>query len=236
MAAFAEPSSGLYAGAEIGPNFSGSMLSVYKATKVDTDTGVSGGATIGWRFENGVRAEFEGGYRSNSVSSVFTRRLNGQLLPLTNVSGEASTPAVMANLAYDIPVRPFGSPLHPYVGLGIGYAWLDFNRTHGDGVGVLHLPQNNTFTGPVNVAFGDAGAFAYQAMVGASWPLRQLRGVELTMDYRYLGTARENLALTRTALGGQMVNGVVPTVATLNRFHVQDSAVMVGARFKLASP
>ena len=62
-----------------------------------TDTGPLGVAAIGWGFGNGLRAEIEGSYRSNSISGISTLRGNGQTLPLSNVRGSAQTYAVMAN-------------------------------------------------------------------------------------------------------------------------------------------
>lgn len=88
---------GLYIGAGVGANFAGTLSSSHDTTKVYTDTGPLGVAAIGWGFGNGLRAEIEGSYRSNSISGISTLRGNGQTLPLSNVRGSAQTYAVMAN-------------------------------------------------------------------------------------------------------------------------------------------
>jgi OmpA-OmpF porin, OOP family len=141
--------------------------------KIDTDLGPLGVIALGWGFGNGLRAEIEGSYRSNGISSIATLRTNGRTLPLTNASGSAETYAVMANFAFDIPVHRFGWPVQPYIGAGVGYGWLNFNNAQGNGTTTFHLPDDNTFgPGPDLVSFGSAGAFAYQAIVGMSLPLQ----------------------------------------------------------------
>ena len=69
-------------------------------------------------------------------------RVNGQQIPLGNASGNVGTAAAMANLVYDIPMRPFGLPLQPYVGAGLGYGWTDFGNAHGNGLATFALPGN----------------------------------------------------------------------------------------------
>lgn len=231
--AVAQADPGPYLSGAVGPNFAGALLSSHATTKAYIDAGPAGLVALGWRFKNGLRAEIEADDLSNSVGMIRTRRLNGELLPLENVDGQVQTYAGMANLAYDIPVRPLGLPIRPYVGVGVGYGALDFGNTHGLGHGTIHLPQNNTFTGPLDVTFGEAGALAYQAIVGASWPVARVRGLELTAEYRFFGTAQANVPVTRTEAGTDYVNGVLPTSETHNGFQARYSSLMIGFRYRL---
>lgn len=233
-AAFAQSSQGPYVSAGVGANFAGSMLSSQGVTRVDANAGPVGLAALGWRLGDGFRVEVEGSYRSNGVNDVLTRRTSGLMEPLSGVSGGVGTYAVTANIAYDLPVRPFG--LQPYIGGGIGYGWLDLDSVHGLGNGTLYLRNHNSYTGPLSVNFSDGQALAYQAIAGVAFPVRGVRGLELTAEYRFFGTARAGAPITRTALGGVLVNGATPTVVSGNRLEAQDDVVMLGARYSFGRP
>ena len=235
--AHAQSTQGLYVAGAVGPNFDGTLRAAQGVTKVAADPGPAGSIALGWRFGNGIRAEIEGSDGSSTVSGISTRRVNGLLYPLTSPTGDVANYSVMTNVLYDLPVHvhPFGLTLHPYVGAGLGYSWLDFNQTHGGGVTIFELPQHNQFTGPSAVDFGAAGALAYQAIVGASLPIRTVHGLELTAEYRFVGTARADIPVTRTATGGDTVNGAIPSYATRNGFEAQGSRLMIGARYSFGA-
>jgi opacity protein-like surface antigen len=232
-AAFAQAMPGPYASGAVGAAIpSGSLRSIGKLTKIDLDTGVSVVAAAGWRFSNGVRAELQGGYQSNNVGDISTLRVNGYREPLAGVGGHLSTYSAMANLIYDLPVHGYVGPVQPYVGAGIGYGSLDFNGAGGVGRGTLHLPRNNTYNGPVLVKFGSAGAFAYQAIAGVAYPLNSLPGLKLTAEYRFFGTARADVPVSRTAAGVKViVNGAAAAVSTHNGFMAADHSLMLGVRY-----
>ena len=202
--AVAQPIQGLYIGGDVGANFAGTLQSSQATTKVYTDRGPVGIAALGWGFGNGLRAEIEGSYRSNGISGISTLRTNGQTLPLANVSGDEQTYAAMANIAYDIPVQPFGLPVQPYIGAGVGYARINMNNASGNGLGTFRVPGNNTVTSPDLVSFGSAGAFAYQAMAGLSLPISALPGLQATLEYRFFGTARADVPVNRVSTDGRL--------------------------------
>jgi opacity protein-like surface antigen len=137
----------------------------------------------------------------------------------------------MANVLYDLPVQRYVGVLQPYVGAGVGYGWLDFNRVGGIGRGTFRLPQDNTFTGPDVVRFGTGGAFAYQVIAGAAYPLSKLPGVKLTAEYRFFGATRADVPVSRIASGGILVNGAVPAASTHNGFAAADNIIMLGLRY-----
>jgi OmpA-OmpF porin, OOP family len=235
--AVAQPIQGLYIGGNVGANFAGTLQSSQGTTKIYTDPGPVGIAALGWGFGNGLRAEIEGSYRSNSVDGISTLRTNGRTAPLSDVSGSVRTYAAMANIAYDIPVQPFGWPVQPYVGAGAGFAWLDTSNAGGNGIATFHLPGNNTFgPGPDRVSLGSAGAFAYQAMAGVALPISALPGLQATLEYRFFGTARVDAPVNRVTTTGDEINGVLPSSSTHNGFEVLDHAVLIGLRYSFGAP
>jgi OmpA-OmpF porin, OOP family len=179
-------------------------------------------------------AELEGSYRSNGISSIDTLRQNGSRLPLTNVQGSLRTWAVMANGEYDIPLANFGVtlPVQPYIGGGLGYAWLDLSDASGNGLGIFALPGHNFFMGPDLVTFGSASAFAYQAMAGFAWPLGFVPGVEATLEYRFFGTARADIPVHRVSTSGDTINGAIPSSSTHNGFVLNDNSLLFGLRYR----
>jgi opacity protein-like surface antigen len=227
--AVAQPIQGLYIGGNAGVSFAGSLLSSQPNRKIYTDDGPLGLAAVGWGFGNGLRTEIEGSYRSNGIDVISVRRINGMLEPLTNVSGNAATYAVMANVAYDIPLH---LPVQPYIGAGLGYGWLNLGNAHGNAPGIFRLPNNNTIVGPETVSFGTAGAFAYQAVVGASLPVRAFPGLAFTLEYRFFGMAGANVPITRATTTGDLVNGAHPSSTSRNGFNVLDNAVLIGVRYQ----
>jgi OOP family OmpA-OmpF porin len=224
---------GLYINLGAGPNIVGNLMSSNDTTKVTTNVGPVGVVDFGWTFANGLRTEVEGSYRANDLGDLFTRRAGGALVPLVNPSGSLRTYAVMANIVYDIPLHPFGLALQPYVGGGLGYGWLDFNHAGGGGFGTLQLSSSNLYTGPTAVSFGSAGAFAYQAIIGASLPLRIVPGLEATLEYRFFGMTRSDVPVDRIATNQtNTINGTVPSIATHNGFDFRDNAMLIGLRYR----
>jgi opacity protein-like surface antigen len=234
FAVAAQPVSGPYVSGNVSVNIASSLQSAGGTTKVDTNAGPLGVLGVGWGFGNGLRVELEGSYRSNGISGIATKREDGEQLPLANAGGAVATSAVMANLAYDLPFNGFG--MQPYVGAGLGYGWLHFDDAGGNGLGRFLLPDNNTFMGPDVVSFGGAGAFAYQAIVGASLPIHVVPGLDATLEYRFFGTARADVPVTRVSVGSDLVNGVVPCNTTHNGFDVHDNAVLIGVRYRFGAP
>jgi opacity protein-like surface antigen len=229
--AAAQSVQGLYISGGTGVNFTDTMLSSGGSTQIDTAPGALGLGAVGWGFGNGLRIELEGSYRPNAIDGISTYRINGQLLPLSNVDGDVDTSAIMVNLAYDLPLQPFGLPVQPYVGVGLGHAWLDFGGSGGNGFAKFALPDHNTFNGPDFVSFGSSSALAYQAIAGASLPLDILPDLNLTLEYRFLGTTRADIPVSRVAAGSITVNGAVPSSHTHNGFEVHNNAVVFGLRY-----
>lgn len=202
----AQPVSGLYLGAGIGGNFldktdiTGSSatdktnLNALLGANVSSEFawGYAGVLSLGWGFGNGLRAEIEGSYRQNDVSDLTaTPALRGS-------TGTATSYGAMLNLLYDINLNGALGSISPYVGVGAGYIWHDYDDV-GTSVG-----------GVKNVLNGDSGAFGGQAILGLALPIASVPGLALTAEYRFMMTAGHeidsNNAGTRTKVDVDNVN------------------------------
>jgi len=128
---------------------------------VDTDTGWAVIPSIGYRYGNGIRTEFELGYRSNDVDSVSGSAAG---------TGEITAKSAMLNLLYDVDT---GSRIMPYIGGGIGYAQVDYDGVRPVGVGVNGVDDEDN-------------VFAYQGIAGLSYWVNE--AVEVAAEYRYFAT------------------------------------------------
>ena len=217
-----------------GASLTDDLLAANATTKMTTAVGPLGVVDFGWTFRNGIRTELEGSVRDNGVDDIYTRRMGGVMLPLSGHSGSLRTYAVMANIIYDLKLQPFGLPLRPYIGGGLGYGWLHFDDVGGRGYGTLPAPFGASATGPTNVGFGSAGAPAYQAIVGTAVPLPILPGLEATFEYRFFGMTRADVPVDRIATSPtNTLNGAVPSASTHNGFEYRNNAMLIGLRYRL---
>jgi outer membrane protein OmpA-like peptidoglycan-associated protein len=148
------------------------------------NVGYVGVISLGYGFGNGLRAEIEGSFRENEVDSI--RGFGGTV----RAGGRARTYAVMANALYDfdLGLNFGGVSFLPYLGVGAGYAWREF-----DNVGATVGPFGAVPGGRVT-SDGTDGRFAYQAIVGASVPLTQyVPGLAFTAEYRFFGTLEHDI-------------------------------------------
>jgi outer membrane protein OmpA-like peptidoglycan-associated protein len=206
VAAQAQPITGLYVGAGAGVNFLQSadvsltgpiatgLTGAERRGTIDFDAGWAGVISLGYGFGNGVRAEVEGSYRENSVDKITGFATTSSLL---RSSGRARSYGIMANALYDFDLGP-GSFLTPYVGLGAGFQWHEYDSVRVRAVGA-----------PATVTIDDTdGRFAYQAIVGAAFPLAAVApGLAITAEYRFMGTLQADLDVVRTAPGTAAVRG-----------------------------
>lgn len=213
VAAQAQPISGFYVGAGVGLNLLqetdfdlNKQFSAPRNGNAEFDYGWAAVLSIGWGFGNGVRAEIEGNYRSNANNGVSGAGLSA---PITS-GGSAVSYGVMANALYDFDLGP-GIPLMPYIGLGAGYVWQDWDNVRG---------RNGSSTVALD---GGEGAFAYQAIVGAAFLLNDvLPGLALTAEYRFMGTLDTDVDASRTA-GGSTTRGAAEVTS-------YNHSVMLGIR------
>jgi outer membrane protein OmpA-like peptidoglycan-associated protein len=190
LAAQAQPISGLYVGAGAGVNLlsesditatgpvATGLTTAQRSGTVDFNYGYVGVISLGYGFGNGVRAEIEGSYRQNDVDSI--SGFTGLTRPVRS-DGKATSYGVMANALYDFDLGP-GAFLMPYVGVGAGYQWHSY-----DGV------RARAANGSTITIDGDDGQFAYQAIVGAAFPIDAAPGLAITAEYRFMGSLQPSI-------------------------------------------
>jgi len=207
LAAEAQPVTGLYIGGGAGLNLMQNETDKSSNGKATPDKslqmtlGATGVGSVGWGFGNGLRAEFELDYRYNGITGA----VNPLPAGTSSESGAEHKYGPMVNVLYDFNV--IGPALVPYIGAGAGYQWVTVSQAGSFGAG--HL------------ATGTAGAFAYQAMLGAAMPLASVPGLSLTAEYRFMG------------LSGDRGYSVASTGGTLVRSDNFNHSVLIGLRYSL---
>ncbi|MCA3390522.1 MAG: OmpA family protein [Roseomonas sp.] len=181
----AQPVNGLYLGAGFGTNRLMETDVTFKGGNNTNDFswGYVGVLSLGWGFGNGFRVELEGNYRSNDVTDV---KLGGSLKG-PGATGTVTSYGAMANILYDINLGGMLGGLTPYVGVGAGYIWHDY-----DSVGISQAGSSDTYS-------GTEGAFGGQAIVGLSLPISAVPGLSLTAEYRFMATSSPEIGVTNTA-------------------------------------
>ncbi|HEX2943933.1 MAG TPA: OmpA family protein [Rhodopila sp.] len=218
VVAMAQPVTGLYLQGGAGlsapqnPKFTpyGAGYGVGQGT-LKENYGYNGELAVGYGLGNGFRFEIEGDFIHNSINQL------GIPTP-TSTRGDLRTWGVMANALYDIDV---GSRwVFPYLGVGAGYQWTRMNGIDSFGVGRYF-----------NAGFNNQqGAFAWQAIAGASFPIPGVPGLSLTADYRFMDI-----------LGGEKFNGLSsgggPLTPAVMKMHSQyDHEVVFGVRYAFNTP
>jgi len=183
LAGVAGPGAGLI----FGSGFGGVPLGVGTSLNKQYDVGYVGVISLGWGFGNGLRVELEGNARDNRVSKI-----TGTPFP-TNSGGNEVTYGAMVNALYDFDIANWTggkSYVFPYIGVGAGYAWTNYDSLHSYGTNFPYFYKSNDTD----------GNFAYQAIAGVSFPLEAVPGLSLTAEYRFFGV-----------LDGAKYNGSIDT-------------------------
>ena len=185
----AQPVNGLYLGAGFGGNFldktditgssAADKAAVGSGLSAEFSWGYAGVLSLGWGFGNGLRAEIEGSYRQNDVADITSGSVNQ-----SGATGTATSYGAMLNVLYDIDLGGMLGGITPYVGVGGGYIWHDYDEV-GTNVG-----------GVKNVFTGDNGNWGGQGIVGLSLPIAAVPGLAVTGEYRYMMTAGHEISST----------------------------------------
>ena len=221
-AARAQPIQGIYLGAGAGlrapfPTKTTSLTPSLFGDDYDIrqSLGYDGQLSVGYALGDGWRFELEGTFGRSNVNSV-----SGTPFPAT-ASGSVRNWGLMTNALFDLDV---GSPyVFPYLGLGVGYQSTRLNE-------FVLTRTNGAFAFS---ASGDAGAFAMQIIGGAAFPIPNMPGLSLTLDYRIidaLGGEKFSGASSFGAVGGPPLTGET-------KLHNQyDQSVMIGVRYAFNTP
>ncbi len=186
--ASAQPVSGLYVAGGAGVNFlqnetvervnTANPTFYGKGTNYKFSPGPMVVGSVGYGLGNGLRIELQGAGYDNKLRQVSDNHLANP----TSAGGEEYKVGGFINALYDIPLNSFGinSPVFPYVGVGVGDLYTKDNNIH---------ITNRTAAG--TTIFQRTGSssnnFAYQAMVGISYPIAPVPGLSLTAEYRFTG-------------------------------------------------
>jgi outer membrane protein OmpA-like peptidoglycan-associated protein len=224
--------SGLYVGLGAGPNWlqNEHINSTVITQGLSTPLAVNRGATsaldanvgfttvlsVGYALPGGVRFELEGDYRRNSLQSFSN-------VPFaTNTTGTEQKYGFMINALYDVSQYIPVPWVQPYVGAGVGYSWNQLNSVH----------INGAATGfPAVATGGTKGAFAYQAIVGAAYPIVSVRGLALTMEYRFFGVNSRNYDITAVT-----ANNTTPLRGSSQAGMDFNHSLMIGLRYNFLPP
>ncbi len=234
-AARAEPVEGLYVGAGAGYNLLQDMTATVDAMPgraVGSAQGVQASApmkvrwgggyvlagAVGWGMGNGVRLEAEGTFRNNQQAR------NGN----AGGGGQQTQFGLMGNVLYDIDVGL--NWMSPYVGIGAGYQAVGWNHVAGQASGI------DSGGSPTSININQTlGGFAYQVIIGVSFPVEYVPGLAVTAEYRYM-----NLVGSRAygATGNTpSISATYPNNTT--HAHVGDDAnhsLLIGLRYAFNAP
>jgi outer membrane protein OmpA-like peptidoglycan-associated protein len=244
FAANAQPVTGLYVGAGVGANYTQQQqvknLQGPNVTGLGDGLSLSGDlkgawgfvglASIGYGFGNGLRAEVEGNYRQATIGG-FTNFNTG------NLAGGATEKKYggFVNVLYDfVDVVPY---VQPYIGAGVGALWVNYNNLHAYNGTQINFPGTGDFipAGGLGVHTNSTKtSFAYQAIVGAAFPLDMVTpGLALTAEYRFLGTTGNN-SYNATIVANGVNGGVGVGTATASKIQLGpnfNQAILVGLRY-----
>ncbi len=203
-AAIAQPVSGLYVGAGVGPNYLTELTAKAPtgSAKIRESIGFVGLASVGYGLGNGLRVELEGNFRNNTPKLRGTNTYGG---------GTFQTYGAMVNGLYDFDMGP-ASMFNPYVGAGAGYALNSLNpfNAYGPG-GTPNASVKNT----------TKGGFAAQAILGNTFPIASVPGLGVTLEYRFLAVF-DNQKFATTGTAGN---------STLKLNNQYDHSILVGLRY-----
>ena len=158
--------------------------------------------SVGYGFNDGWRVELEGDYIRNGANKIKYAGTDYR------ASGNEGRYGAFINGLFDFDV---GLPwLYPYLGAGLGWQQVSFNNIEGSGVS---LDQAR-------------GSFAYQGIVGLSFPIAPVMGLSATLEYRFVG-----LATSRKY--DASIGGVPGTFKTQGEYNNQFN---VGLRYEFAPP
>jgi OOP family OmpA-OmpF porin len=245
FAASAQPVTGLYIGAGVGvnetqkmdiKNLSSSTLAplgagIATVGKLNSDTGFGSVLSVGWGFGNGLRAEIEGNYRKNNINSL----TNITIGPGGGAQGgsQQQTFGGMVNVLYDF--NGVSSWVVPYLGAGVGWVGIaeKYHAFNPNGFTATSTSGATAAFGPGGVSISGqetTGAFAYQAIVGAAFPLSAVPGLALTAEYRFLGTAN-NRSYNGTAVATTTTGATASAPGTVKFGPSYNHAILVGMRY-----
>lgn len=141
---------------------------------LEHDTGIAGILSLGHAYTNGLRAEFEAGYRRNSVDKSGS----------TSTGGVASVRSAMINGYYDVDT---GTNLFPYIGAGIGAGSLRVSANPTGNTSVSGRDTGLALQGIAGLGYqfdrNWSGSLEYRYFTVRGADMTAASGVEVDADY-----------------------------------------------------
>ena len=135
----------------------------------DPDSGYAISFAFGRRHNHNLRSEIEIAIRGNDLSTSGIEEPISEF-PSSDDDNQVTTYSVMKNFIHDFSNR---SRLTPYVGVGLGYSYLDI-ESFADGID------------------DGVSAFSYQAIGGVATKIN--KAADIVVEYRFLGTTEVEVA------------------------------------------
>lgn len=169
------------------------------------------GGQIGYRFCEKYRLEFEVLYNNNPFNELQLTLPNGYTLkidssssnPYFHIGGDTNTGAGMVNFIYDflLPSRDGYSAIAPYIGLGVGYAYVQNSlQFH---YGTNYVDQVTSGAAPATLYEEDFtqahSTYAGQGIIGLSYFMDDF--CWLSLDARFFAT--KSVTTTTPITGAQ---------------------------------
>ena len=222
----APPLTGLYIGGGAGFNWLQNQHLINATgtagnASLQSHFGFAGIGSVGWALPNGIRVELEGDYRNNQfahgLNFGFPARAGGREIkygPMVNVLYDM-TNLLAQTTGLTIPY------FAPYIGVGAGYQWAHMaGFTASGSTGFPSVASNDTY-----------GAIAYQFILGGAVPIPSVRGLAMTVEYRFfgMGSRKYNVA-TQAAFDAPVTFGTAKLGNDFNH------SVMIGLRYNFGQP
>ena len=213
---------GFYLGAGVGPRLpfttraSSSEPRTGSPFELNQGWGYGTEFSVGYALGNGWRFELEGTLGRGAIRSV-----SGTAVPGTS-SGAVRNLGVMVNALFDLDVR---SPyVFPYLGVGLGY-----QSTRLDGFVDTASGRPGAFS-----ASGSAGTVAAQVIAGLSFPIPNMPGLSITVDYRIMDILGGGKYQGISTIG--LPAGSAPLAGSVKLHNQFDQTAMFGVRYAFNTP
>ena len=151
--------------------FQGTGVFVGKTATLGFNEGPVVAGSVGYAFGNGVRTEFELGYRDSPGKQVTLRSGTSSAV----FTSDLRAYTFLANVLYDWDLARM-SP-----------GFVNWSLHVGIGIGAANVNSDNS---------PSAVVFAYQPIIGFEYAVNQR--LRFGIDYRYLGSNSPNLTITQT--------------------------------------
>jgi len=191
---------------------------------IRSNGGFAGIGSVGWGFGNGLRAELEGSWLSQSTrvggfNNVLGTSLHG--------GGQLQTVGGAVNAFYDF--NGLSIPVVPFVGIGAGYGQTYLSNYQ------IYTPGAQTVWNASNSA---KGGFIGNAFLGAAYNVPGVPGLALTAEYRFSGQF-SNQTFSGHVTGQSSTAGVVAAAGSNGSLRLSDqynNSLLLGVRYAFNAP